>query len=84
MVAFDIKEYKRSVRDQIRRELQACGLVKLQQSIWVFPYDCSDLITLLKADYKIGKELLYVRADQIEQDAWLRKHFKLPHAEEIE
>lgn len=81
IVAFDIREYRRTVRDQIRRELQSFGLVLLQRSIWVFPYDCSELITLLKADYKIGKEVLYIRADQIEQDAWLRKHFQLSDME---
>jgi hypothetical protein len=46
--------------------------------VWVYPYDCEDLITLLKADFKIGKDLLYVITESIENDKWLRQSFGFP------
>jgi len=49
----------------------------LQDSVWVYPYDCEDFINLMKADFKIGKDLLYVVADKIENDKFLAQHFKL-------
>jgi len=53
------------------------GFVRLQNSVWVYPYDCEDLVKLLKADFRIGREVLYVIADSIENDMWMRKEFSL-------
>ncbi|MEK7143319.1 MAG: CRISPR-associated endonuclease Cas2 [Patescibacteria group bacterium] len=77
IVIFDIKEYKRGTRAKIRAELKNFGFVILQQSVWVYPHECEEIIGLLKADYFIGKEVLYIIAEKIENDAWLRKEFRL-------
>ena len=39
--------------------------------------DCEDLITLVKADFQIGKSIVYIIADVIENDRKLRQHFDL-------
>ncbi len=77
ILIFDIKEERKDLRDQIRYTLKRIGFVYLQDSVWVYPYDCEDLITLLKADFKIGKDVLYIIADSIENDTWLRDSFRL-------
>ncbi len=77
ILIFDIQERKRLVRDQIRITLNQIGFVKLQNSVWVYPYDCEDLINLLKADFSIGKEVLYIIADTIENQKVLLNHFNL-------
>lgn len=77
MLIFDVQEERRFLRDKIRRTLVAIGFQRLQYSVWVYPYDCEDLITLLKADFKIGKDLLYIISDSIENDTWLKKCFNL-------
>ncbi|MEK7614479.1 MAG: CRISPR-associated endonuclease Cas2 [Patescibacteria group bacterium] len=77
MVIYDLKESKKKLRDQLRMTLISFGFVKLQKSIWVYPHDCEDLITLIKADFKIGKEVLYVIADTIENDTHLKRVFRL-------
>ena len=53
------------------------GFVRLQDSVWVYPYDCEDLITLLKADFRVGKDVLYLIVDSIENDKYLRAEFNL-------
>lgn len=78
MLVFDIKETRRIVRENLRRSLMRIGFEKMQNSVWVYPYDCEEIVVLLKADFKIGKEVLYVIADQIENDLWLREKFNLP------
>lgn len=78
VLIFDIKERRRDTRDKIRRTLVTIGFVRLQNSVWVYPYDCEDLVTLLKADFKIGKDLLYMIVDSIENDRHLRECFGLP------
>ena len=77
LLIFDIPERRRKTRAQIRTTLVSLGFVRLQDSVWVYPYDCEDLITLLKADFKVGKDVLYVIADKIEYDTPLRSKFGL-------
>lgn len=77
LVIFDIKEARRIIRDRIRTDIITFGFVRLQNSVWVYPYDCEDLIVLLKAHCKIGKEVLYVISEKIENDGWLKRKFNL-------
>lgn len=77
ILIFDIREERRPLRDKVRRTLTAIGFVRLQDSVWVYPYACEDLIALLKADFHIGKDVLYLIVDAIENDAWLKKHFEI-------
>ena len=80
IVTFDIPERRRSVRARLREMMKSIGFVRLQESVWVYPYDCEEFIALLKAELKIGRSVLYVIADSIEQDKILRSHFNLPSA----
>lgn len=77
LIIFDIKEWKRGVRDNLRDWLKHLGLLPLQQSVWVYPYECQEILVLLKAHFKIGREVLYITADEIENDLWLRQEFGL-------
>ena len=80
MLIFDIPERNRYVRNKIRQTLLHIGFVKVQQSVWIYPYDCEDFITLLKANFKIGKDLLYLIVDSMENDKIFREIFSLPTA----
>lgn len=77
VLIFDIPERRLGLRQKIRLTLQAIGFVRLQDSVWVYPYDCEDLITLLKADFHVGDDVLYMIVDVIERDSKLRSHFKI-------
>lgn len=78
IVTFDIPERRRGIRARLREMMKSIGFVRLQESVWVYPYDCEEFIALLKAELKIGRSVLYVIADSIEQDKVLRSHFNLP------
>lgn len=78
VLIFDIPDKRMGLRDKVRNTLQSIGFQKLQKSVWVYPYDCEDLITLLKADFKIGKDILYLIVNSIENDRPLRTKFALP------
>lgn len=77
LLIFDIPEWRKHDRERIRTTLRALGFLRLQDSVWVHPYDCEDYIAVLKADLRIGKDVLYIIAHTIEYDAPLRKHFEL-------
>jgi CRISPR/Cas system-associated endoribonuclease Cas2 len=77
IVMFDIPQKRKNMRDSVRRLLRECGFLRLQDSVWIYPYDCEELITLVKSDMRLGKDLLYVIVDSMENDGWIRKHFGL-------
>ena len=78
LVMFDVPEKRRKTRDRLRYEMQDVGFLRIQDSAWVYPYDCEEFIALLKADLHIGEDVLYAVVEEIENDAHIRKHFKLP------
>ena len=77
VLIFDIKEERKVLRDKVRATLVAVGFVHLQDSVWVYPYDCEDLITLMKVDFEVGNDLLYLIVEKIENDFTLKKTFGL-------
>lgn len=78
IVIFDIRQNERAVRDKVRGMLKRLGFMRLQGSVWVHPYDCEEVIALLKTELRSGTSVLYIIADAIEYDAPLREHFGLP------
>ena len=77
LVSFDITEKRKDVRNLLRATLGSVGFVHLHHSVWVYPHDCEDFLSLLKADYHVGVEILYIIAEYIENDRWLRAHFRV-------
>ena len=78
VVIFDIPERRKNVRARIRYFMREYGFVRLQDSVWVYPHDCEDLIALAKAHFRIGADVLYMIVEKIENDKHLREHFNLP------
>lgn len=77
LLAFDIPEKRRRTRDRVREVLSVWGFIRFQDSVWIYPYDCEEVMTLLKNDLHIGNEMRYVIADAVEYDAPFRRHFGL-------
>ena len=77
IVIFDIPEKLKKVREQVRIMLVSAGFARLQDSVWVYPYDCEDIITLLKIDFGIRKYMLYLIVEELEDDKHLREEFGL-------
>jgi DNA-binding transcriptional regulator PaaX len=77
VIIFDIPEYRKNLRDKLRKTLVYIGFCKIQNSVWVFPYDCEDLLILLKADFKIGRDVLYLVVDKLEGDEDFKEAFGL-------
>ncbi len=78
IVIFDIWERRREARSRLRTRLQTIGFVKVQNSVWAYPYECEELIAFAKTELKLGRGLLYLIAEGIEGDKGLRERFGLP------
>lgn len=77
VIIFDIPEKRRKIRDQIRILFKSAGFYLLQESVWAYPYDCEDVLTLLKSDLGVSKNILYLIVDELENDKHLRESFNL-------
>lgn len=78
VLIFDVSERRRRVRNQLRRLLDGAGFVRIQDSVWVYPYPCDEFIGLVRAHLKSGVgELRSFVAEALESDKPLREHFRL-------
>lgn len=78
VVMFDIREKRRRARSQLRSLLVGAGFLRLQDSVWVYPYPCDEFIELVRAHLKSGTgEMLSFIAEALESDKKLREHFHL-------
>ena len=77
LVMFDIPERRRKTRDALRSTMHSYGFYRLQDSAWIYPHDCEDLISLLKSDLRIGSAVLYLIVEKMEDDTRIKEHFTL-------
>jgi len=77
VIIFDIAESKRSMRVALRKQLVCWGFIRLQNSVWAYPYECQELIALLKTSFGVFKDVIYMTVGSIENDGWLKKEFNL-------
>ena len=55
VVMFDVPEKRKKVRDALRMLLRSAGFVHFQDSAWIQPYPCDELVTLLRSHLGSGK-----------------------------
>jgi len=75
LIMFDIPERQKIQRDYLRTFMHEVGFFRFQDSVWIYPYDCEDLVTLLKIEKGLGNAVRYAVVEKLENDDSLRKHF---------
>ncbi|HEY4516799.1 MAG TPA: CRISPR-associated endonuclease Cas2 [Candidatus Paceibacterota bacterium] len=77
IAVFDIPEIYAPLRAKVRHILKRAGFVMLQQSVWVFPHECEELVQLIKSESQLSQYILYGVLDRIENEDRLKKLFSL-------
>lgn len=78
VIIFDIKEQRRKTRLKLRMLLGGAGFIRLQDSVWVYPYPCDEFVALVRAHLASGVgELRSMVVEALESDRSLREHFRL-------
>ena len=77
LLIFDIAEKRKNVRNRVREALIAFGFYRLQDSVWVYPYECEEILELLRIKYRVRYEALYLRVEYLNNEKWLKNHFNL-------
>ena len=74
---FDIPETHAILRNKVRHILKTAGFVQLQQSVWVFPHECQELVRLIKEESRLSTYILYGVLERIENEERLKRLFRL-------
>lgn len=75
IVIFDVPNDKKVARDVLRQKLERLGFLKLQESVYVFPFECFAEINLLKNLYYLKPYVQYIVAEAIETEVDLLEKF---------
>lgn len=75
IVIFDIPNKKKGNRDIFRNKLKEIGFLCLQESVFVFPFDCKEMVDYFKNLFNIEEFVLYIIADTVETQIDLLNHF---------
>ena len=76
IIFFDIPESKRAARVGFTRKIQSLGAQILQQSVWVHPFDCEEIIFKVAKHFDVLEWVTYVETAHISNEAELKKRFK--------
>lgn len=77
VVLFDIPESQKKLRDAFRMRLQQLGLVELQKSVFVHPYECRNEIDFVIELYNARRFVRFIEATHIDTELHLKKKFNL-------
>ncbi len=78
LLTFDISEKKKIIREALRGKLKGLGFQSFQKSIWLYPFDCTAEIDLLKRFFGLSdNEVELIVASHIGKDEKWRNIFKL-------
>lgn len=77
VVIFDIPDKYKRVRDIFRARLVQIGLHRLQESVYVSPYNCFQEVEFLRQLYGVAFTVRYLLVEKIEDDKLLKQNFDL-------
>ena len=77
LVVFDVPEKRKRNRDYFAAHLKTLGFYRLQDSVFVHPYDCKDEIIFIADIYLVSNYVNYGVLTEISKECVLKKHFHL-------
>ena len=77
IVIFDIPERFKKAREALRNKLKNLGFVKLQESVFILPYECEDEIDFITEVFLIRPFVKFVRVKSFTNEEKLRVNFGL-------
>ncbi len=75
MIIFDIPESRRRGRDAIRHKLKSLRFFKLQESVWIYPYECRQAVQHLADYYDVKPYVHFAIVDIFDQEEETRQYY---------
>ena len=77
VIIYDFPENERSLRNSLRYVLTKSNFLKIQKSVWIFPYDAPLLSSLLENEPMISACIVFMKTKSISSESSYKKHFQL-------
>lgn len=77
IVIFDIPEKKKIAREALRRKLKDLDFVRIQKSVFIYPYSCKNEIDFIKEIFEVRLYINLIVAKSVDGETKLKRHFKL-------
>lgn len=77
LVSYDIPEVSKKFRDLFRNILERNGFCKIQESLWVFPYECKEEIAILAKQLNLSPYVVVMTTDHLPNQKEMVDHFGL-------
>lgn len=77
LFTFDVPIPKKEVRDGLRERFLALGFCELQQSVFIYPYDCSAEVEYLVELYDARKYVRSFLVSKVDNELHLKKFFRM-------
>jgi CRISPR-associated endonuclease Cas2 len=74
---YDISKYKNNQRNNFRRILKQVHFFRLQKSVYLSPYSCSEQIEFLREYFGVGEDVQIITADKLENESVYKQYFGL-------
>lgn len=75
IIIFDIPISKNSERFLLRKKMKEIGFYKLQNSVFVHPYPCFEVVKYLRDYFGVAAEVEYIEANSLESQNNLISYF---------
>lgn len=77
IVIFDIPEKKKTARDFLRCKLKDLDFYMLQKSVLVTPWNCREIVDLVKVVYGVEKDVSLILAKHFDEEDIVKSYFAL-------
>ncbi|SRR3989339_316607 len=77
VIIFDIPEDKKQARDALRSKFKYLGMLQLQKSVFVYPFDCKKEIDFVSDFFEVGDDILYLEAEIKDIGSRLKRFFNI-------
>ena len=77
IIIFDVPEKFKNVRDALAKSLIKVGFLRLQKSVFVYPFDCQNEIDFIIEFWNSRPFTRFILADSIDNELHIMKHFDL-------
>ena len=77
LVCYDIPEKKKEKRDHFQQKLLKSGFWAIQDSLWVYPWDCKEEIAIISQNLGISPYVAYLNTNYLPNQNKIIKRFSL-------
>lgn len=77
LISYDIPDRLKQKRDWFRLTLMRLGFLKIQESLWVYPFDCKEEIAIIAQDLGIAPYVIVMITDNLPKEKEWENEFAL-------